>query len=349
MLSSLSKNIKEYISGEQPALPKLKLNTNENPYPPAPGVLRALQGFDASLLKLYPDPDCTVLARTIADMFGLKPENVFVGNGSDEVLAFCYQAFFEAGSVIVFPDVTYSFYPVYCALFGQNKREIPLDDDFEMNTADYIGLKGAGGIVIANPNAPTSLAVPVSDIALIAQSNSDIAIVVDEAYADFNTETAAGLIKEYENLVIVRTMSKSYSFAGGRVGFALGNKKMISALKKIKNCFNSYSVSALSQRLAGEALKDTAYFSACIDSVIKTREESIRMLRALDFTVLESRTNFLFTSHARVHARDIFTELKRRGIYVRHFAGGRTENWLRISVGTDEQMKLLMSDFQEII
>lgn len=349
MLSSLSLNIKEYVSGEQPASPVLKLNTNENPYPPAPGVLRALQGYDTSLLKLYPDPDCSALKRIIADQSGLNTENVFVGNGSDEVLAFCYQAFFEPGSSIAFPDVTYSFYPVYCALYGQKKLELPLDDGFGLRTEDYIALKDAGGIVLANPNAPTSLAADVSDIEMIAQSNPGIAVIVDEAYADFNTESAIRLIKKHENLVIVRTMSKSYSFAGGRVGYALGNKRMIDAIRKIKNCFNSYSVSALSQRLAEEALKDTAYFQSCIGRVISTREESERKLKELGFTVLKSRANFLFASHAHMTARDIFAELKLRGIYVRHFAGGRTEDFLRISVGTDEQMMLLISAIGEII
>lgn len=349
MFSSLSRNIQEYISGEQPTSPVLKLNTNENPYPPAPGVMLALRDFDASALKLYPDPDCKELARLAAAQFRLSIDNVFVGNGSDEVLAFCFQAFFEAGSDVVFPDVTYSFYPVYCALYGQNKREIPLNDCFDLRAEDYFALPNVGGIVIANPNAPTSLAVSISDIANIARTNPDTAVIVDEAYADFNTETAVGLINEYENLVVVRTMSKSYSFAGGRVGFAFGNKKMISAIKKIKNCFNSYSVNALSQSLAAEALKDAAYFQDCVSRIIKTREETASALKDIGFTVLKSSANFLFVSHAHMSACDIFNALKSRGMYIRRFAGGKTDNWLRISVGTDRQMAVLVQALREII
>ena len=330
------KDLTQYIPGEQPKDGRyIKLNTNENPYPPSPKVIEAINEAAANL-RLYPDPECTDLKNVYANYRGQKQENIFVGNGSDDVLSIAFQSFYREKNNVLMPDVTYSFYPVYCALYDIGYTEIPVKEDFSIDCEMY--LKNNTGIVIANPNAPTSIALGLDEIETVVKKNQDNVILIDEAYIDFGGETAVSLIEKYENVLIVTTFSKSRSLAGLRVGFAMGNKNLIKAMDTVKNSINSYPVGVLAQKGAEAAILDTEYFDKTRKMVMETRDKTAGELRKSGFTVLPSKANFLFIKHENEKAEYIFQELKNRKILVRYFNKPRIENFLRVSIGTDEDM-----------
>jgi len=346
--SNTVRNISPYIPGEQPGDRKyIKLNTNENPYPPSPRVLEAIRQETGGDLRLYPDPDATLLRNALADMYRLNPDEVFVGNGSDEVLAFCFPAFFNPGDIISFPEITYSFYPVYAKLFGVSSRTVPLNEDYTVNPDIFP--EDAKGILLANPNAPTGIAVSINDIEKLLGKHHEKLIVIDEAYVDFGAETAVPLIKEHENLLVVQTFSKSRSLAGLRIGFALGNKDLIEALNRIKNSFNSYTLDRIAVKAAAAALQDREYFEETRARVIRTREATAERLISLGFNVLPSKANFLFVSHNQISGKELFLRLKNDGILVRHFDISGIENFVRISIGTDEEMNTLVDKLEGYI
>ena len=331
-----------YTPGEQPKDRQfIKLNTNENPYPPSPAALEAVrQGADASL-RLYPDPEAAVLRQALAKRYGVGENQIFVGNGSDEVLAFAFQAFFDEGAEIVFPDITYSFYPVYANLFGIQCRTVALNDDFTVPVDKLCG--GNAGVVIANPNAPTGIELPQSDIVRILEANPDVAVIVDEAYVDFGGTSAVALIDKYPNLLVVQTFSKSRALAGMRVGFAFGSENLIAAMNCVKNSFNSYTLDRLALAGAAAAVADEDYFQTQCAKVIATRERTAETLRRNGFTVYPSKTNFIFVSHPTVAAKELFAGLRERGILVRYFDAPRIDNCLRVSIGTDADMDAFLT------
>ncbi|MGI6668636.1 MAG: histidinol-phosphate transaminase [Acetivibrionales bacterium] len=346
--SALARSLKPYVPGEQPKDRKyIKLNTNENPYGPSPLVLDAIKAELDDSLRLYPDPDCSELVEAAAERYGVGNDRVFVGNGSDEVLAFAFMAFFDPGRTIIFPNITYSFYPVYASLFRLDYATAPLDDDFGIQTGQL--MKSCGGVVLANPNAPTGRALPLAEIRRIIEGNPDTVVIIDEAYAEFGGESAIGLTDEYPNLLVVRTLSKSHSLAGMRVGMAFGDKELISALESVKNSFNSYTLDRLAIAAGTAALKDDAYYRQTIAKVIATRERFTRELTSRGFLVTDSSANFVFASHQDIYAEDIFNELRKKGILVRYFKLPQIDNYLRISIGTDEDMDALISALDGII
>ena len=329
--------ITPYQAGAQPqGSGIIKLNTNENPYPPSPKAREVLAGFNSEYLRLYPRPDSGVLRQAVADVYGLLPQNVFCGNGSDEVLGFAFQAFFDGD--VVFPDITYSFYPVWAELFGITYRTVPLKDDFTVPVDAMTG----SGVVIANPNAPTGIALSRDDIRRILERNSAHVVLVDEAYASFGSGTVADLIVEYPNLLVVTTLSKSHGLAGLRVAFALGQPHLIDGLTRIKDSFNSYPVDTLAEEVAAAALRDTAYCTEVSAKIIATRERTAQRLRELGFTVLPSKTNFVFAMHPNIRATALKDYLEASRIYVRHFNQPRIGEYLRITIGTDEQMDMML-------
>lgn len=336
--SETVRNIKPYVPGEQPKDRKyIKLNTNENPYPPSPRALAAIRKAADETLRLYPDPAGDVLRDTLAARFGLSRDKVFIGNGSDELLAFCFPAFFApGGKPIVFAEITYSFYPVYADFFRTPYRLIPVDDGFNVPVEGYCGENG--GILIANPNAPTGRGLPLSDIERILRQNEESVVILDEAYVDFGGESAAGLINRCPNLLVIRTLSKSYSLAGLRVGFALGAADLIEGIIRVKDSINSYTVDRLAQAGAREAIADDAYFQETRARIMKTRDRVSRELEKLEFTVIPSQANFVFASHNRCAGRALFQQLRERGILVRYFDRPKIDNYLRVTIGTDEEM-----------
>ncbi|NLA40459.1 MAG: histidinol-phosphate transaminase [Smithella sp.] len=340
--SQTTKNIKPYVPGEQPKDRKyIKLNTNENPYPPSPRVLEAIRLAADETLRLYPDPSGDTLRDAIASPFGLARENVYIGNGSDELLAFCFPAFFEPeGLPILFADITYSFYPVYAQLFRIPYRLAPLDAQFNLSVEDY--LQENGGILIANPNAPTGMGVPLESIEKILRYNENNVVVLDEAYVDFGGESSVGLIARFPNLLVVRTLSKSYSLAGLRVGFALGGKELIEGIIRVKDSVNSYTVDRLAQAGAREAIRDDAYFQEIKSKIVRTRNRVASRLENFGFRVLPSQANFLFVSHPQTPARILFQKLREQGILVRFFDKPGIDNFLRVSIGTDGEMDLFL-------
>lgn len=330
-----------YTPGEQPKVDGLiKLNTNENPYPPAPGVQRAIADFDAERLRLYPDPDCTALKSALAADQGLNPEQVFVGNGSDEVLALAFMAFLRQSQPLLLPETTYSFYNVYIDLFGIEARHIPLQVDFSLNLDDYQG--NNGGIIFANPNAPTGISVPLREIRRLLERNTDSVVIVDEAYVDFGAESATALVNEFPNLLVTQTFSKSRSLAGMRVGFAYGHTDLIAGLERVKNSFNSYPLDMLAQQSAIAALADKTHFTQCCERIIATRDWTTEKLTALGFNVLPSHTNFVFASHPDIPASELMQFLRNNRILVRHFTKTGIDNHLRITIGTHDQMEALI-------
>ncbi len=346
--SDIANKITPYTAGEQPKDKKyIKLNTNENPYSPSPKVLDAIKYAADDSLKLYPDPKCDDLRETIADYFGLDKEQIFVGNGSDEILAFSFLAFFNPDDAILFPDITYSFYPVYADLFNIDYKCVALDDDF--NIPIKLFSQKNGGIIISNPNAPTGIALPVSSIETILKNNTQKAVIIDEAYIDFGGESAYSLINKYENLLVVRTFSKANSLAGLRIGFAMGNSNLIAALEAIKNSINSYTVDRLAIAGAIEAIKDKDYFEKTTAKIINTREVVVKKLKNLGFKVLDSKANFIFISHPEISAIKLFTELRKKGILVRYFDKEKIDNYLRVSIGTIEDMERLIYEINDII
>jgi histidinol-phosphate aminotransferase len=342
------RGLKPYVPGEQPQDKSyIKLNTNENPYPPSPKVQEAIKRAVDSKLKLYPDPEGLELRITIADYFGLKKEQVFVGNGSDEVLAFAFMAFFDPERPILFPDVTYSFYPVYARLLDLKYELVELNSDFTLPLDPF--LKNNGGIIFPNPNAPTGIFTPLERVEKILASNLESVVIVDEAYIDFGGESAVRLLNKYPNLLIVQTLSKSRSLAGLRVGFALGSKDLIQGLNSIKNSINSYTLDRLALVGALEAFKDNDYFEETRKKIIATRGKTAIALKDLGFTALPSKTNFLLISHPILKAEDLFAELKERAILVRYFRLPRIDNFLRVSIGSEEEMKIFLENIKEIV
>ena len=337
------------MPGEQPKRADIiKLNTNECPYPPAPGVRRVLDEMDYGEFRLYPDPDSGVLVKALAGYYGVSEKQVFVGVGSDDVLAMAFLTFFNTGKPILFPDITYSFYDVWADLFRIPFEQIPLDEDFKIRTEDYLG-RDCGGIVIANPNAPTGVALPLSEIERIVSANRDVVVIVDEAYVDFGGESALPLLKKYDNLLVVQTFSKSRAMAGMRIGYAFGREKLIGYLLDCRFSFNSYPMNRPALAAGVAALEDKAYFQEICGKIIKTRDRVEEALRELGFFFADSSTNFVFASHREVPAKEIFEMLKDKGIYARYFAKPRIDNYLRITIGTDVEMARLLEVLREYL
>ncbi len=331
-----------YVPGEQPRGSRLiKLNTNENPYPPAPGVAAALKGMNAEDFRKYPDPAASGLVNVLADYYGLEPEQVFVGVGSDDVLAMAFLTFFNSPKPVFFPDVTYSFYPVWAELFGIPYETQALKDDFTINPRDYD--RENGGVVFPNPNAPTGCLLPLEQIEDILDHNQDVVVIVDEAYIDFGGVSARGLLDRYENLLVVQTFSKSRSMAGVRIGYALGAKALIKAMSDVKYSYNSYTMNMPSILLGVEAVKDDAYFRKTAEKIVGTRERAKARFAKLGFEFPDSCANFLFVRHRKVPARQIYEALRERSIYVRYFDKPRISDYLRITIGTDDEMEALFS------
>ena len=341
-----------YVPGEQPKLQNLvKLNTNEHPYGPSPKVIEAIRAASDDTLKLYPDPSSDQLRQAIATAVGVQANQVFVGNGSDEVLAHAFLALLKHDKPLRFPDITYSFYPVYCGLYGIQYETVPLAADFSINVDDYLpDANGqAGAIIFPNPNAPTGRALSLADVEHIVAANPDAVVVVDEAYVDFGGESAVGLVARYDNLLVVQTLSKSRSLAGLRVGFAVGSPELIDGLERVKNSFNSYPIDRLASAGAVAALEDTEYFEQTRQAVIETRSRMTAGLEALGFEVLPSAANFVFARHPLKDAAGLAADLRERSIIVRHFRHARIDQFLRITVGTDEQVNLLLKALAEVL
>ena len=337
------RRVTPYVPGEQPKKKGIvKLNTNENPYPPAPGVLRALAELSRTpdALRRYPDPAAQELVQALAASCGVGEDQIFPGVGSDDVLAIAFQTFFQSGRPVLFPDITYSFYPVWAQLFGVPYRCPALDGDFRMRREDYYGENG--GILFPNPNAPTAIAEPLSFVEDILRHNPDTVVIVDEAYVDFGSESAIRLLPEYENLLVVQTFSKSRSLAGMRIGYAVGSPLLIRYMNAVKYSYNSYTMSAAAIRCGVEAVKDEAYFRETTAKIVATRERTARALKELGFVVLPSSANFLFASHPQYPGRQLYQALREADIYVRYFDAPRIDNYLRISVGTDGEMEQLL-------
>jgi len=342
------KKVVPYIPGEQPQISNIvKLNTNENPYPPSPKVEEILDGFDEKNLRKYPDPNSKHLVDALSTAYAVAPEKIFVGVGSDDVLGMAFQTFFRSNKKVLFPNITYSFYDVWCELYDIPYETQALREDFSINREDY--LKENGGIVIANPNAPTSLAMDVSDIEYIIKNNPGSVVIVDEAYIDFGGETALPLIDKYDNVLVVRTFSKSRSLAGLRIGFAFGQKELIDYLNAVKNSYNSYTMNMLSIECGMASLSDDAYFKTVVKKIIDTREKYAEVLKGMGFTMPKSSSNFLFAKHESVDANVLFEELKKKNIFVRHWNKPIIKDYLRITVGTDEEMAKLVKALEEII
>ncbi|HGQ7177807.1 TPA: histidinol-phosphate transaminase [Acinetobacter baumannii] len=345
------RELEPYVPGEQPKIQNLlKLNTNENPYPPSPKVVEAVQEVlheQADVLRLYPDPDATVLKQAIAKQQNIDVSQVFVGNGSDEVLAHIFKAFFLQDEPILYPDITYSFYPVYSQFFGTKTKEIPLNENFEIDVRDYT--QPNGGVIITNPNAPTSIALSLAEIEQVLQANPDRVVVIDEAYVDFGAESAVSLINRYENLVVCQTTSKSRSLAGLRVGFAIAQSHLIAALEAVKNSFNSYPIDRFAIAAAVASFEDQAYFEEQCQKVITSREKLVRDLTELGFNVLPSKANFIFATHSQHDAGQLAQKLREQGIIVRYFNKPRIDQFLRITVGTDEQNARLVQTLKQDI
>lgn len=331
------RKVTPYVPGEQPQRKDIiKLNTNENPYPPAPGVFKAHENLDVSRFSLYPELGAATLAEKLAEYHGLSQEEVFVGVGSDDVLSMCFLTFFNSDKPVLFPDITYSFYPVWAEVYRISYECPALREDFTVNVEDY--KRENGGIVIANPNAPTSIGMPLCEVEEIIKANPDVVVIVDEAYVDFGGETALPLIRTYDNLLVVRTYSKSRSMAGLRIGYAMGNEALIQALTDVKESVNSYTMNTESILVGATSLEDEGYFRENLAKIIQTRDRVKRELEQMGFEVKDSQTNFLFASHQTVPAKVIFQGLKDEGIFVRYFNKERIGNHLRITIGTDEQM-----------
>jgi len=341
-------NLEPYVPGEQPQDKKyIKLNTNENPYPPSPKVMEAIAKANDEGLRLYPDPLCQQLNTAIADYYNLELDQVFTGNGSDEVLAFAWQAFWGPEKKIAYPDITYSFYPVYSQMFQTQATAIPLDESFAIGVGDYEG--DWDGIVIANPNAPTGRFLDLVTIEKILIGHSDTLVLVDEAYIDFGGQSAVTLINQYDNLLVVQTMSKSRSLAGMRIGYAMGHKDLIEGLNRVKNSINSYTMDRLALVAGAAAMTDQPYFEEACRKVIRTREQTSRDLKALGFDVLPSKANFLFAAPSKMASETLFQRLKDRGILVRYFNKPRIKAYLRISIGTDDEMARMISVMKELL
>ncbi len=340
------RKIAPYVPGEQPTEKNIiKLNTNESPYAPSPEVQKVIGEYDCTNLRLYPSFVCPELKSALTENYTVNEREIFLGNGSDEVLALCFMTFFNSDKPVLFPDITYSFYDVWCNLYNIPYERVPLDSNFCFVKEDYY--RENGGIVITNPNAPTAVYMELSDIEDIIKHNEDVIVIVDEAYIDFGGKSAAELIHKYDNLVVVQTYSKSRALAGIRVGYAFASSELIDALEAVKNSFNSYTLNSLSQAAATAAAKDKDYFNECVNKIIKTREWTVAELSKLGFETLPSKANFIFTTNKNISAEKLFEYLKSKNIYVRYFNKPRIKEYLRITIGTQEQMEALIKAIKE--
>lgn len=342
-MKAFEKNIRKvepYVPGEQPRQKVIKLNTNENPYPPAPGVKRALEALDTDRMRLYPDPTAGELVKTLADYYHVNEDQVFVGVGSDDVLSMCFLTFFNSEKPVLFPDITYSFYKVWAELYRIPYELCKLDEDFCIVKEDYY--RENGGVIFPNPNAPTGLYMELSDVEDIIAHNQDVIVIVDEAYIDFAGKSALELIDRYDNLIVVQTFSKARSMAGMRIGYAISNPLLIKYLNDAKYSFNSYTMNQAALVCGSEAVKDQAYFEEGVRKIIETREWAKGELKKLGFTCLDSKANFIFAMHPEYEAKELFEALKKNGIYVRYWGSERIEQYMRITVGTKDEMDALL-------
>lgn len=342
------RNIEPYVPGEQSKDKDIvKINANENPYPPSPKAAEILKSFDTNKLRFYPSANSTKLKEAIAKYYKVDVSNVFVGNGSDDVLAVAFQSFFNSEKPIVYPDLTYSFYPVWCSLFGIKYKNYPVGDDFRINPEDY--KEKNGGVVIPNPNAPTSLGEGLDFVEKILNYNQDSVVIIDEAYVDFGGTSSIPLIDKYENLLVTGTFSKSRSLAGLRIGFAIGSKALIDVMEAVKNSYNSYTVDSLSIEMGAASIEDDEYFKSTCKKVIKTRERVTLELEKLGFDVLDSQTNFIFATHNKHNMKSLFEYLKTQKVFIRYFSLPRIENYVRITIGTNEEMDIFLEKTKEFI
>ena len=341
-------DIEPYVAGEQPKDENIiKLNANENPYPPAPAVAEVLKNKDAFDLKKYPSADAVPLKKALADRYGVKPENVFCGNGSDDVLATAFRAFFNSDKPIVYPDITYSFYPVWCELLKIPYVTKPVDADFNINVQDYYAENG--GVVIPNPNAPTAIGVGREFIVDLLEHNRDVIVIIDEAYVDFGEYSCVELINEYDNLIVTQTFSKSRSLAGMRIGMAFAQPELIQYMQAVKDSYNSYPLDQLAIETGIASLGDEEYFREKVGMIKATRDRAAKAFRDMGFKVTDSQTNFLFVSHPEIPAEEIFRYTREKGVFIRYFKKPVIDKWLRITVGTDEQTDILINIVKELI
>ncbi|OOM74533.1 histidinol-phosphate aminotransferase [Clostridium puniceum] len=342
------RELEPYVPGEQPKDKKyIKLNTNENPYPPSKKVIEAMKNAVNDDLKLYPDPTCSDFIDELASYYNLDKDQIFIGNGSDEVLAFSFMAFFSKDRKILFPDISYSFYIVYAQLLNLDYKMIKLDENFDVPLEEF--KRPNGGVIIPNPNAPTGKYIYIEELKKLVEANKDSVVIIDEAYVDFGGESMIKFIKDYDNLLVIQTLSKSRSLAGLRVGFALGNKDLIEGLNRIKNSINSYTIDRLALIGSVEAIRDEEHFQETTKKIISTRKKTIKDLEGLGFTVLESKSNFVFASHKEISGKILYEKLKDNGVLVRHFNKERINNFLRITIGTDEEMAVLIKKLKLIL
>lgn len=342
------RNIEPYVPGEQSKDKDIvKINANENPYPPSPKAIDVLKSFDTNKLRFYPSANSTKLKEAIAKYYKVDVSNVFVGNGSDDVLAVAFQSFFNSDKAIAYPDLTYSFYPVWCSLFGIEYKNYPVGDDFRINPEDY--REENGGVVIPNPNAPTSLGEGLDFVEKILDYNQDSVVIIDEAYVDFGGTSSVPLINKYENLLVTGTFSKSRSLAGLRIGFAIGSKALIDVMEAVKNSYNSYTVDSLSIEMGAASIEDDEYFKSTCKKVIETRERVTLELEKLGFDVLDSQTNFIFATHNEHNMKSLFEYLKTQKVFIRYFSLPRIENYVRITIGTNEEMDIFLKKTKEFI
>ena len=347
-LSERFSSIEPYTPGEQPKLTNLiKLNTNESPFPPSPNVIKALNETEISKLNLYSDPDTKEVVDAIAKTLGVNSDQILMGNGSDEILAFAFQAFCDKDHEPCFADITYGFYPVFCELYGLKPEIIPLKDDLSIDYNDYVSKNKP--IFIANPNAPTGLALNLCEIEKILESNKDTIVLIDEAYVDFGAESAISLIDKYDNLIVSRTFSKSRNLAGARIGFAVSNPELIADMCKMKFSFNPYNLNRLSIIAGKESVLDTEYFDNCISSIMGTRGYTVKELEKRGFTIPDSKANFIFAKHNTLSGEEYFNELRKRNIIVRYFSKERIKDYVRITIGSQEQMTALINATDEIL
>ncbi|MGE5627324.1 MAG: histidinol-phosphate transaminase [Solirubrobacterales bacterium] len=346
--SKLAATLVPYVPGEQLNDKKyVKLNTNENPYPPSPKVIAAIKEAANETLKLYPDPTGENLKTVLANHYDLKKEQVFLGNGSDEVLAFSFMAFFNQDETVLFPDITYSFYPVYANIFNIKYKVIPLNDDFSIPIDEFFN--SVGGVIIPNPNAPTARAVTAAEIESILKKNTEKAVIIDEAYVDFGAESVVELVDKYPNLLVIQTLSKSRSLAGLRVGWAFGSAELIEGLNRVKDSINSYTLDRLAMAGAIAAIEDEEYFNETRKKIMATRENVVVKLQELGFNVVPSSSNFIFISHSKVPAEEIFIKLKQEAVLVRYFKKPRIDNYLRVSIGNDNEMEVFIKALMKIL
>lgn len=347
-LSKEYQSLEPYTPGEQPQQKKLiKLNTNESPYPPSPFVYRSIDQFEIDNLRLYSDPEAKQLVKAIAETYHVDASNIIVGNGSDELLAFSFMAFQNNQKKVYYPSISYGFYPVYATVYGMEKCEIPLDENLRVNPKDYYNLDGT--IIIANPNAPTGIALTVDEIEAIVISNPNNLVLIDEAYVDFGAESCLSLIHKYDNLLVVQTFSKSRNLAGARIGFAVGNPEIISDLNRIKFSFNPYNINRLSILAGVAAMQDKDYFRKCTTDIIRTRTNFVKEMELLNFEILPSKANFVFARHKQLSGKDYFTALREKNILVRYFDKDPIKAYVRITIGAPDEMAALLKASKDIL